>query len=198
MTAPRIEIDLEKIEHNARSLVERLAVKGIAVTGVTKAFLGAAPIARAMLRGGVSALGDSRIENFQSMRGFSVDAPMRLIRSPMLSNVADTVELTEVSFNSELDVMEALSVAAGERRTTHGIVVMVELGDLREGVMAADLLNTLEAVLLLPHLRLVGIGTNLACQNGIVPDASKMDELSDLATSAEARFGIDLHIVSGG
>ena len=36
MTAPRLEVDLQKIHHNARSLVERLAVRGIAVTGVVR------------------------------------------------------------------------------------------------------------------------------------------------------------------
>ncbi len=40
MTAPRLEIDLDKIHHNARTLVERLAKRGISVTGVTKATLG--------------------------------------------------------------------------------------------------------------------------------------------------------------
>ena len=33
---PRLEIDLDKIHHNARTLVERLAKRGISVTGVTK------------------------------------------------------------------------------------------------------------------------------------------------------------------
>ncbi len=35
MSAPRLEIDLVKIQHNAATLVDRLAVDGISVTGVT-------------------------------------------------------------------------------------------------------------------------------------------------------------------
>ncbi len=69
MTAPRLEIDLNKIYDNARSLVERLAKHGISVTGVTKATLGSPQIAGALLRAGVSGLGDSRIENIEAMRG---------------------------------------------------------------------------------------------------------------------------------
>lgn len=198
MTAPRIEIDLDKIQHNARSLVDRLAPKGISVTGVTKAFLGTAPLARAMLSGGVSALGDSRVENFQAMRGFSVEAPSRLIRSPMLSSVDDVVELVDVSFNTEIAVLRALSNAASARGVTHGVVLMVELGDLREGVMPDDLQGLVGFALSLPGLVVAGVGTNLACQNGIVPDAAKMRELADLVRAAEERFGIELAIVSGG
>jgi predicted amino acid racemase len=40
MVAPRLEIDLGKIQHNARTLVERLARRGISVTAVTKAHRG--------------------------------------------------------------------------------------------------------------------------------------------------------------
>jgi ornithine racemase len=68
MTAPRLEIDLAKIRHNARTLVERLGRRGIAVTGVTKATLGSPIIAEALLTAGVQKLGDSRIENIEAMR----------------------------------------------------------------------------------------------------------------------------------
>ena len=68
MTAPRLEVDLQKIRHNARTLVELLAARGISVTGVTKATLGSPEIAGALLRAGVRALGDSRIENIAAMR----------------------------------------------------------------------------------------------------------------------------------
>ncbi len=85
ISAPRLEIELDKIYHNARTLVERLASRGISDTGVTKATLGSAEIAGALLRAGVSALGDSRIENIEAMRRAQVPASMTQIRSPMLS-----------------------------------------------------------------------------------------------------------------
>ena len=68
MITPRIEIDLAKIEDNARSLVTRLAKRGIRVTGVTKATLGSPDVARAMVRGGVTRLADSRIENLEALQ----------------------------------------------------------------------------------------------------------------------------------
>ena len=198
MTAPRLEIDLDKIHHNARTLVERLADRGISVTGVTKATLGSPEIAVALLRAGVSALGDSRIENIEAMRLANVPGSINLIRSPMLSQADRVVAHADVSFNTELDVIGALSSAARQAGRTHGIVLMVELGDLREGIMPGDLENTVRETLRLPNIVLKGIGTNLACRSGVSPDARNMAELSALADFIDATFGITLDIVSGG
>jgi len=198
MSTPRLVIDFEKIHHNALMLVQRLARRGISVTGVTKATLGLPAIADAWLRAGVCGLGDSRIENIESMRRAGVAASMTLIRSPMLSQVDRVVAHAEVSFNTELDVISQLSSAAEKAKRTHGIVLMVELGDLREGIMPGDLLNTVRESLRFPNIDLAGIGTNLACQSGVSPDARNMKELSALAETIEAASGKRLGIVSGG
>lgn len=198
MTAPRLEIDLGKIHHNARILVERLADRGISVTAVTKATLGSPQIADTLLRAGVRGLGDSRIENIEELRCAHVAAKMLLIRSPMLSQAERVVAHAEVSFNTELDIISKLSTAAQEAGRTHGIVLMVELGDLREGIMPGDLEQTVRESLRLPNIVLRGIGTNLACRSGVAPDAKNMAELSALAGSIESTFGLTLDIVSGG
>ena len=198
MTAPRLEIDLDKIHQNARMLVERLGAQGISVTGVTKATLGSPEVAGALLRAGVARLGDSRIESIGAMRRAGVTAPMVLIRSPMLSQAADAVRHADVSCNTEVDVLTALSSAARAQKRSHGVVLMVELGDLREGIMAGDLAAVARETLALPNLELVGIGTNLACQSGVAPDTENMAELSALVDSIEAGLGVTLDIVSGG
>jgi ornithine racemase len=198
MTAPRLEIDLARIGHNASTLVERLSSRGIAVTGVTKATLGAPEVADALLAAGVSRLGDSHIENIENMRAAGVAAPMVLLRGPMISQVDRVVAHADVSFNTEPTTLRRLSAAARAQNRAHGIVLMVELGDLREGIMPGDLLHVAGEVLRLPHLTLEGIGTNLACQNGMAPDATNMGALSALADSIEAALDIRLDIVSGG
>ena len=101
MSAPRLDINLDKISHNARMLVEDLGDRGIAVTGVTKAALGSLDIAKAMLRAGMSGLGDSRIENIEAMRQQRISAPIMLIRSPMLSQVERVVRNAESRFNTQ-------------------------------------------------------------------------------------------------
>ncbi len=198
MTAPRVEVDLDAIEDNTRVLVDRLATRGIRVTAVTKAALGSPAVAAAMLRGGATGLGDSRVENLARLDAAGLVAARTLIRSPMISQVDAVVRHASTSLNTETSVLEALSLASSRLGTTHAVVLMVELGDLREGVLPADLVALSRYVLDLPGLHLAGVGTNLACQHGVVPDQAKMDELSGLATDVEATTGVTLSVVSGG
>ena len=198
MSAPRLEIDLAAVESNTRTLVGLLAPRGVRVTGVTKSSLGSPGVARAMLRGGAVGLGDSRVDNLARLVDGGVTAPLTLIRSPMLSEVESVVRHATTSLNSEQAVLSALSRAACRRRTEHAVVLMVELGDLREGVLAADVVTLARTVTTLPYLTLAGLGTNLACQSGVVPDQASMDELSRLAQDVETATGASLSVVSGG
>lgn len=198
MNAPRLEIDLQKIHHNARSLVERLAPHGIAVTAITKATLGSPDIAKTLLDAGVNALGDSRIKNVERMRSADIHAPITLIRSPMLSQAAQVIKHADISLNTELDVIRALSNAALKADRTHSVVLMVELGDLREGIMPKDVESMVRTILQLPHIKFKGIGTNLACRSGVSPDAKNMAALSTLANTLEATFSFEMDIISGG
>ncbi|MDG5467893.1 alanine/ornithine racemase family PLP-dependent enzyme [Deltaproteobacteria bacterium IMCC39524] len=198
MFAPRLEIDLRKIHHNARTLVERLDKRGISVTGITKATLGSAEIAATLLEAGVKRLGDSRIENIEAMRSALGAAEMTLIRSPMLSQAKRVVMSADVSCNTEIEVIKKLSLEAKKAGRTHGVILMVELGDLREGIMPEDVTDTVRETLSLPNIVFKGIGTNLACRSGVSPDSRNMTMLSDLADSIEATLGLNIDIVSGG
>jgi predicted amino acid racemase len=198
LSAPRLEIDLAKIRHNASVLVNLLSSYGISVSGVIKAALGLPEIARELLVAGVDGLADSRIENIQTMRRAAVKANITLLRSPMISQASLVVRNADTSLNTELDVISELSKAAHAIGCDHGIILMVELGDLREGILPADLENVVRRTLRFPNIALKGIGTNLACRCGVAPDAANMRELSILADAIDATFGPVLTIVSGG
>jgi predicted amino acid racemase len=194
----RIETDLDKVEHNTRVLVDRLAARGIRVTGITKAVLGSPEVGAAMLRGGACGLGDSRTANLARLAGLAGPPSRTLIRSPMLSQVARVVDVADVSLNTEAVVLAALDEAASRQKRIHAVVLMVELGDLREGISLDDVPDAVRAVLGHSSLRLVGLGANLACQNGVIPDDRNMGILTGLADRVEALHGISLDIVSGG
>lgn len=198
MSAPRIEIDLAKIALNAASLVALAGQKGVRITAVTKAFGGRPDIARALVGAGVAALGDSRIENIERLRTDCVQSPAILIRSPMPSQVRRVVRSAEISLNTDLETIGLLSKSAVELDVVHGIVLMVELGDLREGFMPEEMDAALEHVLALPQLHFAGIGTNLACRSGVIPDTQNMGELSRLADQLEADHSVGVDVVSGG
>lgn len=197
-TTPRLEIDLSRIQHNARALVERLASIGVSVMGVTKVALGNVDIAKTLVEAGVTTLGDSRIENIQKMRQGGVEATFVLLRTPLISQIDQVIEYADISFNTEMEVIEQLSQAAASAKKTHRIVLMVELGDLREGILPEDLDDIVRRSIHCPNIRVSGIGTNLACLGGVKPDRHNMGQLSELAQSLETKFGLTMEIISGG
>jgi len=75
---------------------------------------------------------------------------------------------------------------------------MIELGDLREGVMRDDLINFYEKVFRLPGIEVVGLGTNLNCLHGVMPDGDKLIQLSLYKQIIELRFKKEIPLVSGG
>jgi predicted amino acid racemase len=198
LRGPRLEIRLDRLLHNARSLSQQLASRGISVTAVSKASLGLPEIVRTWTAAGIDSIGDSRIETIEALVAAGITTPMLLIRSPMLSQVERVVAHASSSCNSEPVVLQALAAAARSQGRRHGVLLMVELGDLREGILPADLEAVAQLTLEQPALRLLGIGTNLGCQHGIAADPRNMAELSALATALERRFAVKLEIVSGG
>ncbi|MEZ0448063.1 alanine/ornithine racemase family PLP-dependent enzyme [Cellulomonas sp. ICMP 17802] len=198
MTAPRIEIDLDRVERNTRVLVGRLAARHVRVLGVTKATLGSPAIAAAMLRGGAVGLGDSRVDNLARLAGLDGSVPRTLIRSPMLSQVPRVVRSAATSLNTEPAVIAALDDAARHAGNRHDVILMVELGDLREGIAVNDLAAAVGVVLRSRSLRLAGLGANLACQNGVVPDDTNMGVLHRLVDRTESQHHLDLDVVSSG
>lgn len=190
-----VTVDLAKVTENTRRVVEALGGRG--VYGVTKVTCGAPEVARAMLAGGAAGIADSRLENIARMREAGVAAGFWSLRAPAPALAADAVRLLDVSLESELETVRALDMAARALGKTHRIVAMVDLGDLREGMMPADLPAFVEAADALPNIEVFGIGASLTCYGAIVPDERNLGELVALTQSAEARLGRRLH-VSGG
>ncbi|WP_300057312.1 alanine/ornithine racemase family PLP-dependent enzyme [uncultured Roseobacter sp.] len=198
MTSPRVEIDLRKIEENAQSLVSRLGVRGLSVTGVTKAVCGHPDVARAMLDGGVVGLADARIKNVARMRTAGIGSPISMIRAPMASEMEDVMKFCAVSYNTELDTILKLGSAARKQGTRHNIILMIEMGDMRDGIMPEDLDDFAARVVATPGVALKGIAANFACLANIAPTAGDMAMLSRLAYQVECACGRFVDVVSGG
>ena len=192
---PTLTVDLGKVRENARTVVERLP--GISVVAVTKGTCGSPQVGRTMLAGGARALGESRLENAERLRNAGLTAPIWLLRAPPPEHAGETVQLTDVSLQSELETMVALENAAAAAGRRHAIVAMVDLGDLREGMLPDELPAFLERVNAMDHIDIAGIGVNLTCYGAIVPDEVNLGRLAELAAQSEKQLGRPL-LVSGG
>ncbi|MDT8309760.1 MAG: alanine racemase, partial [Bacteroidales bacterium] len=80
----------------------------------------------------------------------------------------------------------------------HKIIIMIEMGELREGVMREGFMDFYARVFELPNIEVVGIGTNLSCLYGVLPNQDKLIQLSLYEQLIEAKFNKNIPFVSGG
>lgn len=195
---PVMEIDLDLITFNTSQVVKKCREKGINVIGVTKGFSAMHQIVSAMLKGGIEELADARMDNIIELRKRNFDNPITLLRIPRLSNVANVVRYADTSLNSEKTVIKALADAAKKRGKVHQIILMVDLGDLREGVLQENVLGTVAQIMGLPGISLIGLGTNMGCFGGVLPSMNNLGLLAKLSYAVERYLGHKLEIISGG
>ena len=197
---PQLEFDLALLRSNADAVISRCRGMGIRVCGVIKGVDGLPEAARVLRAAGAAELGTSRLEQVAKCRAAGVPGPWLLIRIPGLTELPDVVALCETSLQSEWPTLLALEEECLRQNKTHRVIVMTDLGDLREGFWdKKELVDVCERVEReLPHVHLAGIGVNLTCSGSTKPTPETMNELVGLARQVEQRIGRKLEIVSGG
>lgn len=196
---PRLSIDLNKIQDNVRAN-RVLTDKGNLGLGiVTKSFTADRQIVEAIVAAGVDFLADSRIQNIASYSDLAV--PKLLLRLPQACEIEEVVKHSDISLNSELVTISALAEESLRQGKTHKVVLMVDLGDLREGIFfenEEEILSTARKVHEMQGVELYGIGVNLTCYGAVIPKNDNLSVLTALARKIEASLGIKLQMVSGG
>jgi len=196
---PRIEINLVKIAYNIDKLIKLYHSKGIEMTGVIKGVCGQIEIAKVYVEMGIKSIGDSKISSIQKMREADIEAEFVLLRIPGLSEIDSVIKYADISLNTELTVIKRLNDSAKTQNKIHKIILMIEMGDLREGILPNDIDDIAKEVLALSNIEIVGIGSNFACFGGVKPTEDKMNHLASIALKLkQAHPTIMLTHISGG
>ena len=198
MDTPRLIVNIERVRHNAQTIVTICSAYGISVMGVTKGVSGLPRVARAMLDGGVCALADARIRNIDRMRKGGIDAPVLMLRLPRISSAAEVVQKADSSMNSEPRIIRSLVSESRRTGRQHGIIYMVDVGDLREGVLHTRALEVAAHILAIEGIRFDGVGTNVGCFGGVLPTRENMGLLAQTARMIRRRYGVACGTVSAG
>ena len=197
---PRIVIDRDKLRNNCTQIVKHCEARGIAVAGVIKGAGGLPEIARLYRSCGAAQLATSRLEQMELWRREGIPGPYMLLRVPGLSELPEVARLADYSLQSDATTLDALNSVCAEQGVTHRVIIMADLGDLREGFW--DKTEMVEVCCHveqgLDHLHLAGVGVNLGCYGAVKPTPENMEQLVDIARAVEARIGRRLEIVSGG
>lgn len=201
---PQLVIDIRKLKENLDVLVGLAKQADCSLMVVTKSSCADAKIADEIIaHPDVAYLADSRIKNIATYaeRARKGGKETVLLRLPMHAEIEEVVRHADISLNSEMETIRMLDAEAGKQGKTHGVLLMIDLGDLREGMFYDDeqaILQACEEILAMPHIRLAGLGTNLTCYGAIIPKPDNLGELVRIAESVQSRFDISLPIVSGG
>ncbi len=193
-----VEINLPKIIENATAITDLCGDQGITVIGVTKSCCGMPEVARAMIAGGVGGLADSRLSNLRRMKEAGIKSHMLLLRSPALSDTTEAVKLAEASFNSELEVVASLAYNARAQGKLHQVILMVDVGDGRDGLLPEEVAEVAREVEGLDGIQLLGLGSNIGCLSENSPSPENAQVLVQLADQVETVIGRRLVVISGG
>ncbi len=172
---PCLNINLKKIDHNIKELIYLCNAEGIEPAIVTKSFCAEKAVVETIIKEGIKTIADARIKNLMKIQDLNCEK--LLLRIPMKSEISKVIEYADISLNSELEIIKELSKEARKVNKIHKIILMVDLGDLREGILPKDVLPTVKEIIKLPNLEFVGIGTNLTCYGGVIPDENNLGKL---------------------
>lgn len=202
---PRLVIDLPKLKSNLDAVAKITKEEGgCSLMIVTKGLCADPEMAKLVAtHPAVDYVADSRVKNIKTYADIVRENGKKttLLRIPMHDEVADVAKYVDLSFNSELSTIKMLNEEAKNLGVVHNILLMIDLGDLREGIFYQNedvIFETVEEILKLENIKLHGIGVNLTCYGAIIPKNDNLSLLTDIAAKIEAKFDIKLEMVSGG
>lgn len=165
---------------------------------VSKVLSGNKTFLTELLKYDIRQIADSRVSNLKMIKSINPDIETIYIKPPAKRSVSNVVKYADISMNTEIETIKLLSKEAAKLNKTHKIIIMIELGELREGVLAEEFIEFYKKVFKLDHIKVVGIGTNLSCLYGVLPNHDKLIQLSLYEQLVEAKFDRQIPYVSGG
>ena len=197
MKYPRLIINETKFKNNVKVAIDICKKNNIDVLAVTKGFCGNRRMVELYSECGIKYFGDSRLENFDVYS--DIEGHKQLLRIPSISEIQDVVKKCDSSLNGDLNIIQKISeYCLNQNLKPHKIVLMVDLGDRREGVLPEETLYTVDQIINLKGVELIGLGCNFGCYGARIPSDEAMQIFVDLKHKIEQKYNIKLSHMSGG
>lgn len=192
-------IRISDLRHNICFVQNLCAGNAVQLVVVAKGCNGFLPLLRLFHECGVKELAMSKVGDAIKAEPFLSNPPM-FLSVPAPQQADSIIRHFGSSLNSEFTTIQALGEAAKRNGRSHGVILMVDIGDRREGVIPEDLMPLVISILDLrnPFIKILGIGATLGCCCGTLPDRDNMEILVQLAEEMERQGGIPVQSVSLG
>ena len=188
----------DKLQHNYRHLDKVFKEHAVDWGIVTKLLCGNELFLKEVLSLGIQEIHDSRVTNLKAIKKVAPHVQTVYIKPAPKQSIPDIIKYADVSFQTEYEIIKLLSDEAVQQNKLHKIIIMIEMGDLREGVMGEELVSFYEKVFELPNISVIGLGANFNCLHGVMPTRDKLIQLSLYKQIIEAKFNRTIPWVSGG
>ncbi|WP_293710297.1 alanine racemase [uncultured Parabacteroides sp.] len=193
-----ITLNRQSLKHNYDYLDTLFKNHNIQWSVVSKLLCGDMVFLKETMRLGIKQFCDSRMTNIKAIKKIDPSVETVYIKPPASLAVKEVVQYADISFNTEFATLKKLSKEASLNGKVHKVIIMVELGELREGVLRNELLKLYEKAITLPYIEVVGLGTNFACLSGVLPDHDKLNQLALYRELIAAKYQKKIPYVSGG
>lgn len=193
-----VTFDIEKLKLNFDYLNNLFAQHDIKWSVVTKVLSGNKMLLTELLKLDINQVCDSRVTNLRIIKGIKPEVETIYIKPPAKRAIPGVIKYADISLNTELATIKMLSAEAQKQNKKHKIIIMLELGELREGVKSEDFVDFYASVFNQKNIEVIGLGANLNCLYGVLPNRDKLLQLSLYQQIIEAKFDKKLPYVSGG
>lgn len=193
---PRLNIRLEIIEKNIQIIIHECKIRGIEPVGITKVHRADKKIVELLIKNGFKKIGDSRLLNIKKIK---YDAEKLLTRIPMPSEVEELVKYATSTLISSVYTAKLIDKEACKQKKLFKLILMYDIGDLREGIYGEDnFIKAAEEISSFKNVVLYGVGTNMGCMNGILPNDKNLSEIIRIKEKTEQAIGKEIEILSAG
>ena len=193
-----VTLDSKKLDANYKYLSDLFKKHNIDWAPVTKLLCGNTLLMKEVLKHNPSEVCDARLSNLILVKQLNPKVKTVYIKPPAKEIIEDVVRFADASLNSSFTTIKELSNEAVKQNKEHHVIIMIELGDLREGIMGDRLVSFYEKIFKLPNIKITGLGANLNCLYGVMPSEDKLIQLSLYKQLLEAKFNVKIPWVTGG
>jgi ornithine racemase len=194
----RLFLYRDKLRHNYAFLKKTFKHHNVDWAIVTKLLCGNKKYLEEVLSLKPRQVCDSRLTNLKVIKSIRPDVETVYIKPPAKSIIKDLVRFADVSLNTEYETLKIISREALRIKKIHKVIIMIELGDLREGILGSNLETFYSKVFKLKGVEVIGVGSNLNCLHGVMPSEDKLLQLIMYRKILELKFGKKIPYISGG
>lgn len=193
-----LHFDLTKVRRNLDTALDFCRARGLTLLPVTKLFQSRPDLLKAIDHPALHQVADVNSANLVRLDPRRQTG--RVLLRPRRQDAAATAAGATRVFLSDPDLALRLSQArqSQKAKTPLHVTLMIEAGDLRDGVPLEQVPEVADQIARLPGLELTGLGLNLGCLHGALPSPGGLDRVAQTLRRAREKTGLPLPELSLG